>query len=281
MDPWNLFINLMSNLLILIYAYVGNFGVAIILFTILIKAATHPFMVSQIKSSTKMQEFMQSEEWKKIQAKYKDDKETLAREQMRMYQEHGVNPFASCLPSLIQLPIIIGLYQAIIRVMATSPLQLVDMVRGFYGWMGDLAPQASLGAILPIQTHFLWMNLGQPERILADVVPFTLFGGIPVLAIIVGLTTYVQTKLTVTPSASPDDQTAQMNSMMGIYMPIMLFFFSLNFASGLAVYFVTSNVVGILQYALLGKVNWKNLFTFGPAPVAATPSTPVKTKNRK
>jgi YidC/Oxa1 family membrane protein insertase len=54
-----------------------------------------------------------------------------------------------------------------------------------------------------------------------------------------------------------------MNSMMGIYMPLLLFYFSLNFASGLAVYFITSNFVGILQYAALGKVNWKNLFVFG------------------
>ena len=72
------------------------------------------------------------------------------------------------------------------------------------------------------------------------------------------------------PAANPNDQTAQMSQMMGIYMPILLFYFALNFASGLAVYFITSNLVGIAQYALLGKVNWNNLFGGGPKSTAKT-----------
>jgi YidC/Oxa1 family membrane protein insertase len=271
-----LIVNPMTNLLLLIYAFVGNFGIAIILFTIVIKLATHPFMANQIKSSAKMQELMQSEEWQKIQAKYKDDKEKLAQEQMRIYKEQGVNPLGSCLPTLIQFPIIIGLYQSINRVMGVSPLQLVDLVRSIYPWLGDLLPAASLHALLPINNQFLWMNLGQPERILADLAPFSAFGGIPTLAIIVGLTTYIQTKLTVMPSANPNDQAAQMGQMMGIYMPLMLFWFSLQFASGLAVYFITSNLAGIVQYAALGKVNWANLFSFG-AP-AKQPAAGKKSK---
>lgn len=269
----------MTNILLLIYAFVGNFGIAIILFTILIKAVTHPLMASQIKSSAKMQELMQSDEWLKIQAKYKDDKEKLAQEQMRVYKEQGVNPFGSCLPTLIQLPVIFGLYQSINRVMGASPLQLIDLVRSItdplWSWMGDAIPAAALGVLLPINNQFLWMNLGQPERILADVLPF---GGIPTLAIIVGLTTYIQTKLTVMPSANPSDQSAQMTQMMGIYMPLMLFWFSLNFASGLAVYFIASNLAGIAQYAALGKVNWSNLFKFGSQPAVAAPAKPKSKK---
>jgi YidC/Oxa1 family membrane protein insertase len=273
-DIWGIFVSLMENILLLIYAYVGNFGVAIILFTILIRLATHPLMVKQIRSGAAMQEVMQSEEWQKIQAKFKDDKEKLAQEQMRIYQEKGVSPFGSCLPTLIQFPIIIGLYQAITRVMGAAPLQMVDLVRSIYPWLGSLTPNASIDALLPINTQFLWMNLGQPERILADILPF---GGIPTLAIIVGLTTYVQTKLTVTPSASPNDQTAVMNQQMSIMMPLMLFWFSLNFASGLAVYFIASNLVGIAQYAALGKVNWRNLFGGSPA----SPALPEKSKSAK
>ena len=268
----------MTNILLLIYAFVGNFGIAIILFTILIKAATHPLMASQIKSSARMQELMQSEEWQKIQTKYKDDKEKLAQEQMRVYKDQGVNPLGSCLPTLIQLPVIFGLYQSINRVMGASPVQLIDLVRSIsdplWAWMGQLIPAAALNALLPINNQFLWMNLGQPERILADVLPF---GGIPTLAIIVGLTTYIQTKLTVMPSASPNDQSAQMTQMMGIYMPLMLFWFSLNFASGLAVYFIASNIAGILQYAALGRVNWSNLFKFGSQP-AKVPAAKSKSK---
>jgi YidC/Oxa1 family membrane protein insertase len=272
----------MTNILLLIYAFVGNFGIAIILFTILIKAVTHPLMASQIKSSARMQELMQSEDWQKIQAKYKDDKEKLAQEQMRVYKEQGVNPLGSCLPTLIQFPVIIGLYQSINRVMGASPLQLIDLVRSItdplWSWMGNAIPAASIGALLPINTQFLWMNLGQPERILADILPF---GGIPTLAIIVGLTTYIQTKLTVMPSASPNDQSAQMTQMMGIYMPLMLFWFSLNFASGLAVYFIASNLAGIAQYAALGKVNWRNLLNFSGKPQPAAVKAPVTKKSKK
>ena len=271
----------MTNILLLIYAFVGNFGIAIILFTVLIKAAIHPLMAKQIKSSAKMQELMQSEEWLKIQAKNKDDKEKLAQEQMRVYKEQGVNPLASCFPTLIQFPIIIGLYQSINRVMGVSPLQMVDLVRSMtdplWSRIGEFIPAASISAILPINTQFLWMNLGQPERILTDLVPF---GGLPTLALIVGLTTFIQTKLTVMPSANPNDQSAQMTKMMGIYMPLMLFWFSLNFASGLAVYFITSNLAGIAQYAALGKVNWSNLFSFGKKATPAAKASAIK-KSKK
>ncbi len=264
---WDLLIvNPFTNILLLIYAFIGNFGVSIILFTIIIRLATHPLMASQIKQSAAMQDMMQSPEWLKLQEKHKGDKERLAQEQMKMYQEKGVNPFGSCLPTLIQFPIIIGLYQSITRAMSASPLQLLQLARGISSGLENITPNASLSHLIPLQSTFLWMNLGQPESITLSFLPF----GIPLLAIIVGLTTYVQTKLTMPPAANPNDQTAQMSQMMGIYMPILLFYFALNFASGLAVYFITSNLVGIAQYALLGKVNWNNLFGGGPKSTAKT-----------
>jgi YidC/Oxa1 family membrane protein insertase len=254
-----LIVNPFANALLLIYAFVGNFGVSIILFTILIRLITHPIMAKQIKSSSAMQELMASDEWLKIQEKYKGDKEKLAQEQMRIYSEHGVSPFSSCLPTLIQFPILIGFYQSIVRALGVTPLQLLALVRGILPGLENITPAASLSSLIPIQSHFLWMNLGQPEGVKVSFLPFA----IPILAIIVGLTTFVQTKLTIQPSASPNDQSSQMNQMMGLYMPVMLFVFALNFASGLAVYFITSNLVGIAQYAALGKVNWNNLFKFG------------------
>lgn len=257
---WDLLIvDPFTNALLLIYAFVGNFGLSIILFTIIVRLATHPIMVQQIKSSTAMQELMQSEEWLKIQEKYKGDKEKLAQEQMRIYSERGVSPFSSCLPTLIQFPILIGFYQSIVRAIGATPLQLLSLVRGIYPGLENITPAASLSALIPIKSQFLWMNLGVPEGVKLSFLPFA----IPVLAIIVGLTTYVQTKLTMQPSANPNDQSAQMNKMMGLYMPLLLFYFSLNFASGLAIYFIASNLFGIAQYAALGKVKWSNLFDFG------------------
>lgn len=277
-------VNPFTNALLLIYALVGNlgifsaignFGISIILFTIVIRLLTHPIMAQQIKSSTAMQELMASEEWVKIQEKYKNDKEKLAAEQMRIYSERGVSPFSSCLPTLIQFPILIGFYQSIVRAIGATPLQLLSLVRGIYPWLGNITPSASLSSLIPIHSKFLWMDLGLPEGVPVAFLSFAF--AIPVLAIIVGLTTYVQTKLTIQPSASPNDQSAQMNQMMGLYMPVLLFYFALNFASGLAVYFITSNLLGIAQYAALGKVNWSNLFKFGPA---ARPDSKAKSGKR-
>ena len=214
---------------------------------------THPLMASQIKSSTKMTEFQQSKQWQDIQKKYKDDKEKLAQEQMSLYKELGISPFASCLPSIIQIPIIFALYQSIMRSLAATPGQLLILTRSIY-------PFLHLGDLAPLNSKFLWMNLGQPERVY-------MFGlGIPVLAVIVAITTYIQSKVTMPASANPNDQGAMMNKMMVLYMPLLLGYFALTFASGLSIYFITGNLVGIAQYALLGKVNWHALLP-GQKPV--------------
>jgi YidC/Oxa1 family membrane protein insertase len=242
-----LIVNPFTNVLLWIYKLIGgNFGIAIILFTILIRLITHPLMASQIKSSAKMTQFQQSKQWQDIQKKYKDDKEKLAQEQMNLYKELGINPFASCLPSLIQIPLIFALYQSIMRSLAATPGQLLILTRSIYSFF-------HLTDLVPLNSRFLWMNLGQPERVY-------MFGiGIPVLAIIVAITTYIQSKVTVPVSAGPTDQGAMMNKMMVLYMPLLLGYFALTFASGLSIYFIASNVIGIAQYALLGKVNWRSL----------------------
>jgi YidC/Oxa1 family membrane protein insertase len=257
MNIWETFIvSPFTNVLLLIYKLVGgNFGVAIILFTILIRLITHPLMASQIKGSTKMQEMQTSKEWQDIQKKYKDDKEKLAQEQMKYYKEIGYNPLSSCLPSVIQIPIIFGLYQSIMRALAASPAQLLTLSRTVYSFF-------PVGDLLPLKTHFLWMNLGQPERVYA-------FGvAIPVLAVIVAITTYIQSKVTMpATAANPNDQSAMMGKMMAVYMPLLLGYFALTFASGLSVYFIVGNLIGIAQYAMLGKVNWRALLPASkPAP---------------
>jgi len=248
-----------TNALLMIYKLIGgNFGIAIILFTILIRVITHPLMVSQIKGSTKMQEMQSSKEWQEIQKKYKDDKQMLSQEQMKYYKSIGYNPLSSCLPSIIQIPLIFGLYQSIIRALAASPLQLLTLTRSVY-------PFFQVGDLVPLNSKFLWMNLGQPERIY-------LFGyAIPLLAIIVAITTYIQSKVTMPPSTNPRDQGAMMGKMMTLYMPLLLGYFALTFASGLSVYFIVGNLIGIAQYALLGKVNWRALIPGQkPAPALAT-----------
>lgn len=238
----------LTNLLLLIYDVIGNnFGLAIILFTMLIRVVTWPLNAQQLKGAQAMQELQQDKAWQAIQKKYKDNKEKLAQEQMRIYKEKGISPFGSCLPMLIQFPIIIGLYQSIIRALAATPLSLLQLTRSIY-------PFLNVSSIIPLNSHFLWMDLGRPEFI-------PVFGfNLPTLAIIVALTTYIQSKLTMpATSAGPKDQSAMMGNMMTIYMPLLLGYFALTFASGLSVYFITSNLLGILQYAMMGKANWRNL----------------------
>ena len=240
-----LIINPMVNTLLWIYSILGNFGIAIIIFTILIRLITYPLTVQQMKGTMKMQEFQKSKEYAELQAKYKGDKQKLQQEQMKLYQEMGINPLGSCLPTLIQFPIIIGLYQAIIRALAVTPIQTLDLY-------GHIYPFINAAKLIPINNIFLWMNLSQPER-------FYIFGiGIPVLAIIVVITTFMQSKL-MTPPSQPGEQGAQMAQAMNLYMPLLMGYLALTFASGLALYFVTSNVVTIAQYAAMGKVEWSNL----------------------
>jgi len=241
-----LIINPMVNTLLWIYGILGNFGIAIIIFTVLIRLITYPLTVQQMKGTMKMQEFNKSKEYTELQAKYKGDKQKLQQEQMKLYQEMGINPLGSCLPTLIQFPIIIGLYQAIIRALAVTPIQTLDL----YGHIWPAINNAA--KLIPINNIFLWMNLSQPER-------FYIFGiGIPVLAIVVVITTFMQSKL-MTPPSQPGEQGAQMAQAMNLYMPLLMGYLALTFASGLALYFVTSNVVTIAQYAAMGKVEWSNL----------------------
>lgn len=248
---WDAVVAIMVNVMIFIYGLVGqNFGLAIILFTILIRVVTWPLNAQQMKGAAAMQEMQSDKEWQAIQKKYAKDKEKLAQEQMRVYREKGINPFGSCLPTLIQFPILFALIPSITYAIGSTPLSVLKLSRSLYAFQ-DAA------SLIPLNSKFLWMDLGLPERTL-------LLGfSIPILALIVGLTTYVQTKLTMPPAADPNDQAAATSKMMGIYMPIMLFFFSLNYASGLAVYFITSNLLAIAQYAMMGKVNWRNLLPGG------------------
>jgi YidC/Oxa1 family membrane protein insertase len=244
---WNAFISLMINVLLYIYDFVGNdFGLAIILFTILVRLVTYPLNAQQVKQSKAMQDLQNSKEWQDMNKKYKDNREKLAQEQMKLYQKMGVNPLGSCLPTLIQFPIIIGLYQAIIRALAVTPLQLLN-----------LSKHINNGAdLVPLNNVFLWMDLSLPEKDFGlSIAGF----GIPILAIIVVITSYLQTKLMTPPTANPGDQSAQMTKMMGLYMPIFMGWLAYSFSSGLALYFVVSNLSTILQYALMGRLNWRNL----------------------
>jgi YidC/Oxa1 family membrane protein insertase len=237
-----------ANALVFIYGLLGqNFGLAIIVFTLLVRLATYPITASQVKSTRAMQELQNDRRWKQIQKKYKDDREKLAQEQMRLYQEMGINPLGSCLPTLIQFPIIIGLYWSVTRALASTPIQLLNFAR-------DIA-LPNIADLIPLNSQFLWMDLGQPERLHLGFLPFA----IPVLAILVTVSSYFQTKMMSPPTS--EGQSAQMGQMMNIYMPLLMGYISYIYAAGLALYFLASNLFSMLQYWLMRRA---------PAPAKAS-----------
>jgi YidC/Oxa1 family membrane protein insertase len=250
------------NALIFIYDVLGqNFGLAIIVFTALVRLLTLPLTYQQMRSSMVMADIQKSDRYKKMQEKYKNDKQKMSEEQMKLFREVGYNPFSGCLGLLVQFPIIIGLYQAVIRSLAATPAQLFDLSKFLY---------SSIPAnLIPLNTKFLWMaNLGQPERLPLLFLQGTslefLVNQIPVLTILVVISTYLQTKLT-TPS-SGDQQSAQMTQMMSLYMPLLLGYFAYTLASGLALYFVTSNLLGIVQGLVMRRVREANAGPEGALP---------------
>lgn len=219
------------NLLLLFYSFLGHETmVAVALITLLLRLAITPLMLNQQKMSRRQLELKPKMD--ELQRKYKDDREKLAQEQMKLYQESGFNPLGGCLPLLIQLPLMFGAYNAIIRSLAATPLQLVALAKDIYPWVPNF------NTLIPLKSQFLWLDLALPD-------PWF------ILPILVVLTSWYSQKL-ITPPAT-DPQTASMNQQMMIMMPLMMGFFSATYASGLAVYFLITNLVSILQYVLFRR----------------------------
>lgn len=276
---WDLIINPFVTILTWLYAALNNnIVLAIVIFTALIRILTLPLMVRQQQSAARMQELQP--QLKKLQEKYKDDREKLAQAQMELYREAGVNPFGGCLPLLVQFPIIIALYQAIYFALASTPYQLVDLSERL------IIP--GLDGLIPLQNMWLGMDLTQPPAPPTNPI-YAL-----ALPILVMATTYFQSKMTMPNTGSVDlnDQAASMTRSMTTIMPIMFGMFALSFSVGLSIYFIVGNVLGILQYSPQGKKLINRVFGPGPgskikplekdepAPaVVSTPSTKTSSKS--
>jgi YidC/Oxa1 family membrane protein insertase len=263
---WDLILNPFITVLTVLYQFFNSSVIAIILFTILIRLVTYPLTAQQTRASKAMAELQP--ELKKLQDKYKNDREKLSQEQMKLYREYGVNPIGGCLPLIIQLPIWIGLYQAISHALAATPLQLLDLSGRF------MLP--GLDRLVPLNNIWFGMDLTQAPT--ANPTYALIF---PVLVLI---TSYLQSKM-MTPPAAPTDggksnQAAAMTQSMTTIMPLMMGMFSLSFSVGLSIYFIVSNVMGIVQYARSSKnkFTWASLLPFKlnsgapkPAPLPVGP----------
>jgi len=255
---WNgLIFNPMLNGLVVLYAILGhNFGITIIVFTILVRLATIPLTLRQLRSTRKM-----SEVQPKIQAlqrRYAKDRARLSQETMRLYKESGVNPIGCLGPMVIQFPIWIGLYMAIIKVLPTSPENLAGLSGHLYSWF------PLVHHVIPLDSRFLWLDLAQRDPT-------------PLLAVLVGASMWVMQKMTVMPTGDSRQQST--NRMMLWMMPFMFAFFTLQLPSGLPIYWVASNLIGIaIQYFVTG---WGGLMPSRaqPTPVPAEEGAPRGTPN--
>ncbi len=255
-----LLINPLINLLLVFYKYLGQEPIiAIALLTLLTRLALMPLTLSQQKSVRKQQELQPK--LKELQEKYKDDKEKLAQEQMKLFSEAGVNPMSGCLPLLIQFPLMIAVYQAIIKTLAASPLELLALPRHIYTTVFGV--DLGLSQLIPLKSTFLWLDLALPDPLF-------------ILPILVVFTTWLQQKLLTPPNPTADPQTQSMNQSMMITMPLMMGFITMNYASGLGVYFLIGNLVGMLQYAL-----FRDHYQYAAAPSASSAPKPAEEKPRR
>jgi YidC/Oxa1 family membrane protein insertase len=203
-----------------LFGLVGNFGVAIILLTLIVRGVMFPIAQRQFASMAAMRAIQPK--MKALQERYKDDKAKQQEEIMKLYKAEGVNPLAGCLPIFLQIPVFFALYKVL-------TLAIEMRHQPFVLWIKDLsAPDP-----LHILNLFGLLNFTPPA-----------FLGIGVLALLLGITMYFQFKL------NPAQMDPAQQQVFAI-MPWMMMFIMAPFAAGLLIYWITSNVLTIAQQAYL------------------------------
>ncbi|MFO0689547.1 MAG: membrane protein insertase YidC [Myxococcota bacterium] len=190
-----------------LYRFIPNYGLAIIVLTILVRIVTAPLMLNQMRSAERMRAVQPK--MKALQERYKDDRQRQSEELMKLYREEGINPLGGCLPLLLQFPVLVGLFYAL-----RSSIGLRHA--HFVSWIDDLS-QPDLLFTLP--------GLDFPIRL---------------LPLLMGASMYVQQKMTPTTGMDP----AQARMML-VMMPAMMLLISYTFPSGLVLYWTVSNLLGI------------------------------------
>lgn len=211
-----------SKILTFIYTVVPNFGVSIIILTVLIKLVTFPLNQKQLQSSKRMQEL--NPEIKKIQQKYKDDKAKQNQAMTEFMQKNKINPMAGCLPMLVQLPILYGIF----RLLRETGTFLGESINTF---------------LIP---SFSFIDLAvSPSSFQGDLPQQIIYYIFPVLS---GVSTYIYQKLTMTDTSQ---------KMLLYMMPAMFIFFSFSFPAGLIIYWITNNVLTMGQHFLIINMDKK------------------------
>jgi YidC/Oxa1 family membrane protein insertase len=246
--PWNfLLVHPLISLLVLAYDFVHDFGFAIVAVTIALRLVLYPLFVIQIRNQRAMQELAPA--MNELKAKYGSDRQRLGQEQMKLYQERGYNPAMGCLPLLLQMPLLIAMYQAFIQAPGLDGEQLRQILMPFVPV--PVGPTEHLD----LTAHWLpWINtpggLGDPDPLHV----------LPILAGLTQLVSSVMFQPTIQPK-NVDPQQKMMQSMQ-YYFPLLTVVFAWGFPSGLALYWVTSTLFGIVQQYFVS--GWGQLPRFLP-----------------
>ena len=245
LDP---IIHPLQAVLVFLTGALHSYGLAIILFTILVRGALAPLNLRQLKSAKKMSAL--GPRIKEIQQRYKGDREAITREQMALYKEEGVNPAAGCLPLLLQMPILYSLFFI------------------FQNLAGEKGAQAAI-----YHAHFLWFSLDHPDKLFGHfILGNSFWGPLPLLA---ASTQWVQQRMMMQPTSDPQQRSTQQIMQ---FMPLMIMLFAVNYPAGLALYWVTSTVFSIvMQYFITG---WGQLFK-SPFKVPEAPAPPAAPSRRQ
>lgn len=219
---------LLSKLLIIFYALIPNYGVAIILVTVVIKVIFFPFTRKSSESTAKMSAL--SPQMDELKKKYKDKPDQLNKAMAELYKKEGVNPMGGCLPLVIQMPFFFAMYGLFNKYFEFRGAEFIP------GWITDLsAPEAI----------FTFQNF---------TIPILGWDAIRLLPILFVLTQLAYTKLMQPSSGQANSQMKMMNLMM----PVMFFFILYNAPSGLLIYWIASNVITALQQLITNKLKKKS-----------------------
>ena len=228
---WNLIIvEPMINSLVLLYVvFFDNFGLSIIAFTVLVRAAMIPLTLKQSRQMRAMSALMPK--MREIQDRHAGDRARTSQETMKLYKEQGVNPLGCLGPMVLQMPIFFGLFWALRGTLPSTPERLADLSDRLYPWL------PWVHRAVPLDSGFITMDLSLYAS--DNPVPFNVL-----LPVLVGGSMWAMQKMT--PTASTSAQQEQTQRLMLWMLPIMFGFLTLSFEAGLALYWIVSSVVGIV-----------------------------------
>jgi YidC/Oxa1 family membrane protein insertase len=240
---WNtLLVHPIMNLTLFAYSIVHDFGLAIILVTILIRLALYPLYVTQIRSQRAMQEVAPAMD--ELKKKYGKDRQRFSQEQMKLYKERGVNPAAGCLPLVLQMPLLIALYNSLLQLgcgLGPPPNNLCpglthDMVEGFrYVFISNPIPP---GGALDTTAHWLpWITQGLQHRDPLYIIP-VMAGVVQLIASVMAMPVK---------QAKSDDPSVRMTQSMAYTFPLITVVIGANFPAGLGLYWIATTVFQIVQ----------------------------------